>query len=130
MTGALKVRNYERQDGSKGTSVEMNVDEIGPSLRFATAKVTRVNRSGGGGGGGFGGGGTKVAATKVAATKVAASAEETPAAATMAATKAAATTHGRRSPHRVDLARGAATPVRPKSPPSNHSRQTGLIGRT
>jgi single-strand DNA-binding protein len=57
VTGALKVRNYERQDGSKGTSVEMNVDEIGPSLRFATAKVTRVNRSGGGGGGGgFGGG--------------------------------------------------------------------------
>jgi single-strand DNA-binding protein len=56
VTGALKVRNYDRQDGSKGTSVEMNVDEIGPSLRFATAKVTRVNRSGGGGGG-FGGGG-------------------------------------------------------------------------
>lgn len=59
VTGALKVRNYERQDGSKGTSVEMNVDEIGPSLRFATAKVTRVNRSGGGGGGGFGGGGNQ-----------------------------------------------------------------------
>lgn len=56
VTGALKVRNYERQDGSRGTSVEMNVDEIGPSLRFATAKVTRVTRSGGGGGG-FGGGG-------------------------------------------------------------------------
>jgi single-strand DNA-binding protein len=54
--GPLRVRNYERQDGSKGTSVEMNVDEIGPSLRFATAKVTRANRSGGGGGGGFGGG--------------------------------------------------------------------------
>lgn len=48
VTGALKVRNYERQDGSKGTSVELNVDEIGPSLRFATAKVTRANRSGGG----------------------------------------------------------------------------------
>ncbi|WP_456694963.1 single-stranded DNA-binding protein [Aeromicrobium sp. P5_D10] len=57
VTGALKVRNYERQDGSRGTSVELNVDEIGPSLRFATAKVTRANRSGGGGGGGFGGGG-------------------------------------------------------------------------
>ncbi|MCW2768769.1 MAG: single-stranded DNA-binding protein [Aeromicrobium sp.] len=68
VTGALKIRNFERQDGSKGTSVEMNVDEIGPSLRYATAKVTRVNRSGGGdfgggsgggnsgGGGGFGGG--------------------------------------------------------------------------
>ena len=57
VTGALRIRNYERQDGSRGTSVELNVDEIGPSLRFATAKVTRVNRSGGGGGGGFGGGG-------------------------------------------------------------------------
>ncbi len=54
VTGALKVRNFERQDGSKGTSVEMSVDEIGPSLRFATAKVTRA--SGGSGGGGGGGG--------------------------------------------------------------------------
>lgn len=48
VTGALKVRNFERQDGSKGTSVEMNVDEIGPSLRYATAKVTKAQRSGGG----------------------------------------------------------------------------------
>lgn len=57
VTGALKVRNYERQDGSKGTSVEINVDEIGPSLRFATAKVTKASRSGGGdfGGGSSGG---------------------------------------------------------------------------
>lgn len=68
VVGALKVRNYERQDGSKGTSVEMNVDEIGPSLRFATAKVTRVTRSGGGGGsnagqwGGGSGGGQQAAA--------------------------------------------------------------------
>lgn len=52
VTGALKVRNYERQDGSKGTSVEMTVDEIGPSLRFATASVTRTARDGGSGGGG------------------------------------------------------------------------------
>lgn len=57
VTGALKVRNFERQDGSKGTSVEINVDEIGPSLRYATAKVTRANRSGGGDFGGGGGGG-------------------------------------------------------------------------
>lgn len=49
--GALNIRNFERQDGSKGTSVEMNVYEIGPSLRFATAKVTKASRSGGGGGG-------------------------------------------------------------------------------
>jgi single-strand DNA-binding protein len=55
--GALNVRNYERQDGSKGTSVEMNVYEIGASLRFATAKVTKASRSGGGGGGGGDAGG-------------------------------------------------------------------------
>ena len=53
--GALNVRNYERQDGSRGTSVEMQVYEVGASLRFATAKATKANR-GGGGGGGFGGG--------------------------------------------------------------------------
>ena len=51
VTGALRVRQYERQDGSKGTSVEMNVDEVGPSLRFATAKVTKASRSGSAGGG-------------------------------------------------------------------------------
>ena len=59
VTGSLKVRNFERQDGSKGTSVEMNVDEVGPSLKWATAKVTKTSRSGGGdfGGGQSGGGG-------------------------------------------------------------------------
>ncbi|RYJ06828.1 MAG: single-stranded DNA-binding protein [Actinomycetales bacterium] len=56
VSGALNVRQYERQDGGRGTSVEMNVYEVGASLRFATAKVTKANRSGGGGGGGFGGG--------------------------------------------------------------------------
>lgn len=55
VTGSLKVRNFERQDGSKGTSVEMTVDEIGPSLRFATAKVTRASGGSGGGGGNSGG---------------------------------------------------------------------------
>lgn len=52
VTGALRVRNFERQDGSKGTSVELNVEEVGPSLRFATAQVTRVARSDSGGFGG------------------------------------------------------------------------------
>jgi single-strand DNA-binding protein len=55
VTGALRVRQYERQDGSKGTSVEMNVDEVGPSLRYATAKVTKVSRSNTSGGGDWGG---------------------------------------------------------------------------
>lgn len=54
VTGRLSVRNYTRQDGSQGTSVEINVDEVGPSLRYATAKVTRT--SGGAGGGGNRGG--------------------------------------------------------------------------
>jgi single-strand DNA-binding protein len=52
VTGALRVRQFERQDGSKGTSVELNVDEVGPSLRYATAKVTKVSRSGNSGGAG------------------------------------------------------------------------------
>jgi single-strand DNA-binding protein len=56
VTGSLRVRNFERQDGSKGTSVEMNVDEVGPSLKWATAKVTKTSRSGGGGGGDQSGG--------------------------------------------------------------------------
>lgn len=58
VTGALKIRNFERQDGSKGTSVEINVDEIGPSLRYATAKVTKASRSDSGGFGGNSGGGS------------------------------------------------------------------------
>lgn len=54
--GTLKIRNFERQDGSRGTSVEINVDEIGPSLKFATAKSQRASRSSGGGGDAWGGG--------------------------------------------------------------------------
>lgn len=48
VTGALKVRQYDKDDGSKGTSVEMTVDEVGPSLRNATAVVTRATSQGGG----------------------------------------------------------------------------------
>ena len=55
-TGRLRVRQYETREGTKGTSVELDVEDIGPVLRFATAKVARTERSGGGGGG-FGGGG-------------------------------------------------------------------------
>jgi single-strand DNA-binding protein len=52
--GRLKARSYETRDGEKRTVMELDVDEIGPSMKYATAKVTRVTR--GGGGGGFGGG--------------------------------------------------------------------------
>lgn len=55
--GRLKARSYETREGEKRTSYELDVDEIGPSLRYATAKVTKSNRSGGGGFGGGSGGG-------------------------------------------------------------------------
>ena len=54
--GRLKQRSYETKEGEKRTVYELDVDEVGPSLKFATAKVTRASRSGGGGGGGYGGG--------------------------------------------------------------------------
>jgi single-strand DNA-binding protein len=59
--GRLKSRSYDDREGNKRTVFEIDVDEVGPSLRSATAKVTRAMRSGpggeGGGGGGFGSGG-------------------------------------------------------------------------
>ncbi len=54
VTGRLKSRSYETKEGEKRTVLEMDVDEVGPSLRYATAKVNKTQR-GGGGGGGFGG---------------------------------------------------------------------------
>jgi len=54
--GRLKQRSYETREGEKRTVVELDVEEIGPSLKYATAKVTKAAR-GSGGGGGFGGGG-------------------------------------------------------------------------
>jgi len=56
-TGRLKQRSYETREGEKRTVLEMEVDDVGPALRTATAKVTRVARSGGDGGGFSGGGG-------------------------------------------------------------------------
>lgn len=49
--GRLKQRSYETREGEKRTVIELEVDEIGPSLRYATAKVQKMSRSGGGGGG-------------------------------------------------------------------------------
>ena len=58
--GRLRQRSYETREGEKRTVYEPEVDEIGPSLRYATAKVQKMNRSGGGGGGfGSGGGGNR-----------------------------------------------------------------------
>ena len=55
--GRLKQRQYETREGEKRTVVELDVDEVGPSLKYATAKVTRTTRQGGGGGYSGGGGG-------------------------------------------------------------------------
>jgi single-strand DNA-binding protein len=61
VSGRLRQRSYETREGEKRTVIELEVDEIGPSLRYATAKVQKMSRSGGGGGGygasGGGGGG-------------------------------------------------------------------------
>lgn len=60
VTGRLKQRSYETQNGERRTVFEIEVDEVGPALRSATAKVTRIQREGGfggqGAGGGYGGG--------------------------------------------------------------------------
>lgn len=53
VSGRLKQRSFETREGDKRTVIELEVDEIGPSLRYATAKVNRVPR---GEGGGFGSG--------------------------------------------------------------------------
>jgi single-strand DNA-binding protein len=62
--GRLRQRSYETREGEKRTVYEVEADEVGPSLRNATAKVNKIQRQGGGGGfggggqgGGFGGGG-------------------------------------------------------------------------
>ena len=64
VSGRLRSRTYDTKEGEKRTVVELEVDEVGPSLRYATTKVSKTSRGGGGGGfggngggGGFGGGG-------------------------------------------------------------------------
>jgi single-strand DNA-binding protein len=47
VTGRLKQRSYETREGEKRTVIELEVDEIGPSLKYATAKVQKMQRSGG-----------------------------------------------------------------------------------
>ncbi|UDY23553.1 single-stranded DNA-binding protein [Nocardioides sp. Kera G14] len=64
--GRLVSRSYEDREGQKRTVNELQVDEVGPSLTWATAKVTRAQRSGGTGGG-FGGGGSSAPAAAPAA---------------------------------------------------------------
>ncbi len=54
VTGRLKQRSYETKEGEKRTVFEVEVDDVGPSLRNASAKVARAQRTGGAGGGGYG----------------------------------------------------------------------------
>src|SRR5918998_405722 len=56
VSGRLRQRSFETREGEKRTVVELEVDEVGPSLKYATAKVNKVSR--GGGSGGYGGGGS------------------------------------------------------------------------
>ena len=51
VSGRLKQRSYETKEGEKRTVFEVEVDEVGPSLRNATAKVTKTTRQGGSNGG-------------------------------------------------------------------------------
>jgi single-strand DNA-binding protein len=62
VTGRLEQRSWETQEGEKRSRVEIIADEVGPSLRWATAQVTKTDRKGPGEGGGSSGGGQ--AATK------------------------------------------------------------------
>jgi single-strand DNA-binding protein len=55
VSGRLRQRSYETREGEKRTVFELDVDEIGPSLKYATAKLTKTTRSGGSGDGGGGG---------------------------------------------------------------------------
>ena len=58
VSGRLKQRSYETREGEKRTVMELEVEDVGPALRFATAKVNRVQRQGGG----FGEGGSAAGA--------------------------------------------------------------------
>ena len=62
VSGRLKQRSYETREGEKRQVMELEVEDVGPALRYATAKVTRTQSQGGGFGGGNGGGGASAPA--------------------------------------------------------------------
>ena len=80
VSGRLKQRSFETKEGEKRTVVELEVDEVGPSLRYATAKVTKASRASGGGtgGGGFGGSGSSGGSDDPWSTPAAPSSDEPP----------------------------------------------------
>ncbi|MGH8870962.1 MAG: single-stranded DNA-binding protein [Acidimicrobiia bacterium] len=66
VTGRLEQRSWETEQGDKRSVVEIQIDEIGPSLRWATASVNKTQRSGGEWGGAAGGQGADVPPAPVA----------------------------------------------------------------
>jgi len=80
VSGRLKQRSFEAKEGEKRTVVELEVDEVGPSLRYATAKVTKASRGSGGGtgGGGFGASGSSGGSDDPWSTPAAPSSDEPP----------------------------------------------------
>lgn len=69
VTGRLEQRSWETQEGDKRSIIEVRIDDIGPSLRWATASVTRTPRSGGSDWGGDSGGSARTPAAPVARTE-------------------------------------------------------------
>jgi single-strand DNA-binding protein len=82
VSGRLRQRSYETREGEKRTVFELEVDEIGPSLRYATAKVQKMQRSGGPGG--FGSSGAPSDDPWASATPASPAGQSTPAAAAVA----------------------------------------------
>ena len=111
--GRLKARTYETREGEKRTVFEIEVDEIGPSLKFATAKVNRTSRQGGGGGYSGGGGGGGQAGGQGGGD------QSGPAAADPWATPAPAGGGGCRLAAQPPTTRGARPAFRPTSPRSD-----------
>jgi single-strand DNA-binding protein len=64
VVGRLRTRSWETPEGEKRSVTEVEADEIGPSLKFATAKVERSSRGGSGGGGGGDWAGSAAGASK------------------------------------------------------------------
>ncbi len=57
VTGRLKQRSWENQEGERRSAIEIEADDVGPSLKWATAKLEKTSRSNAGGSGGSGGSG-------------------------------------------------------------------------
>ena len=107
--GRLKARTYETREGEKRTVFEIEVEEVGPSLKFATAKVNRTSRQGGGGG--YSG-----AAVRAAARRAAQLARWRP---SPWATPAAGSRRRRRSCRRGRARPATTRGARPASPPTS-----------